>query len=77
VSAAEKRGTGELGLASPLGKVEGLRGMGGWRVVGGMVADKLSVDDGAHRVALSGRGALPEDTEALVADRALNVFLLF
>jgi hypothetical protein len=42
-----------------------------------VVADEFALDDGAHGVAFSGRGALPEDAEALAADGALNVFLLF
>jgi hypothetical protein len=42
-----------------------------------VMANELALDDGSHGIALSGRGALPEDAEALTADGALNVFLLF
>jgi hypothetical protein len=42
-----------------------------------VMADELALDDGPHRIAFSGRGALPEDTETLAADGALNVLFLF
>jgi len=77
VSATEERRAGELRLASPLGQVEGFLGVGGRRGISRVVLTQFAEDDGAHGLPLSGGGTLPENTEALVADAALNVFLLF
>jgi hypothetical protein len=42
-----------------------------------VMADELALNDGAHSVALRWRTALPVDAEALPANGALNVGLVF
>lgn len=75
--AAEEGCARELGWAGPAGEVKRSVGVSRTGFIDGMVLDEFVKDDATHAGLLLERGTLPIETEALTANVALNVLLLF